>query len=132
MLKLDTSKSKPYIFSDSYEGIIESHHLLLYVRSDGKNAKLGEIHSSGIGKTPEQAVEDSYTVREQFTDTYILALIVIDKQELKKKDYDDDIRKLIHKLHLRNEVPFDALYPGYQKSGYNSEVLDRKSPSIPV
>jgi superfamily II DNA or RNA helicase len=123
MLKLDTSKSKPYIFSNSYEGIIESHHLLLYVRSDGKNAKLGEIHSSGIGKTPEQAVEDSYTVREQFTDTYILALIVIDKQELKKKDYDDDIRKLIHKLHLQNEVPFDALYPGYQKSGYNSEAL---------
>ena len=119
MLKLDTSKSKPYIFSNSYEGIIESQHLLLYVRSDGKNAKLGEIHSSGIGKTPEQAVEDSYTVREQFTDTYILALIVIDKQELKKKDYDDDIRKLIHKLHLQNEVPFDALYPGYQKSGYN-------------
>jgi superfamily II DNA or RNA helicase len=123
MLKLDTSKSKPYIFSNSYEGIIESQHLLLYVRSDGKNAKLGEIHSSGIGKTPEQAVEDSYTVREQFTDTYILALIVIDKQELKKKDYDDDIRKLIHKLHLQNEVPFDALYPGYQKSGYNSEAL---------
>jgi superfamily II DNA or RNA helicase len=123
MLKLDTSKSKPYIFSNSYEGIIESHHLLLYVRSDGKNAKLGEIHSSGIGKTPEQAVEDSYTVREQFTDTYILALIVIDKQELKKKDYDDDIRKLIHKLHLHNEVPFDALYPGYQKPGYNSEAL---------
>lgn len=123
MLKLDTSKSEPYIFSDSYEGIIESHHLLLYIRSDGKNAKLGEIHSSGVGKTPEQAVEDSYTVREQFTDTYILALIVIDKQELKKKDYDDDIRKLIHKLHLRNEVPFDALYPGYQKPGYNSEAL---------
>ena len=123
MLKLDTSKSKPYIFSNSYEGIIESQHLLLYIRSDGKNAKLGEIHSSGIGKTPEQAVEDSYTVREQFTDTYILALIVIDKQELKKKDYDDDIRKLIHKLHLQNEVPFDALYPGYQKSGYNSEAL---------
>ena len=123
MLKLDTSKSKPYIFSDSYKGIIESHHLLLYVRSDGKNAKLGEIHSSGVGKTPEQAVEDSYTVREQFTDTYILALIVIDKQELKKKDYDDDIRKLIHKLHLRSEVPFDALYPGYQKTGYNSEAL---------
>ena len=123
MLKLDTSKSDLYIFSNSYEGIIESHHLLFYVRSDGKNAKLGEIHSSGIGKTPEQAVEDSYTVREQFTDTYILALIVIDKQELKKKDYDDDIRKLIHKLHLQNEVPFDALYPGYQKSGYNSEAL---------
>ena len=123
MLKFDTSKSKLYIFSNSYEEIIESHHLLLYVRSDGKNAKLGEIHSSGVGKTPEQAVEDSYTVREQFTDTYILALIVIDKQELKKKDYDDDIRKLIHKLHLQNEVPFDALYPGYQKSGYNSEAL---------
>ena len=123
MLKLDTSKSEPYIFSNSYKGIIESHHLLLYVRSDGKNAKLGEIHSSGVGKTPEQAVEDSYTVREQFTDTYILALIVIDKQELKKKDYDDDIRKLIHKLHLRNDVPFDALYPGYQKPGYNSEAL---------
>jgi superfamily II DNA or RNA helicase len=123
MLKLDTSKSKPYIFSDSYKGIIESHHLLLYVRSDGKNAKLGEIHSSGVGKTPEQAVEDSYTVREQFTDTYILALIVIDKQEFKKKDYDDDIRKLIHKLYLRSEVPFDALYPGYQKTGYNSEAL---------
>jgi superfamily II DNA or RNA helicase len=123
MLKFDTSKSELYIFSNSYEEIIESHHLLLYVRSDGKNAKLGEIHSSGVGKTPEQAVEDSYTVREQFTDTYILALIVIDKQELKKKDYDDDIRKLIHKLHLRSEVPFDALYPGYQKSGYNSEAL---------
>lgn len=123
MIKLDTSKSKLYIFSNSYEGIIESHHLLLYVRSDGKNAKLGEIHSSGVGKTPEQAVEDSYTVREQFTDTYILALIVIDKQELKKKDYDDDVRKLIHKLHLRSEVPFDALYPGYQKTGYNSEAL---------
>ena len=123
MLKFDTSKSELYIFSNSYEEIIESHHLLLYVRSDGKNAKLGEIHSSGVGKTPEQAVEDSYTVREQFTDTYILALIVIDKQELKKKDYDDDIRKLIHKLHLQNEVPFDALYPGYQKSGYNSEAL---------
>ena len=123
MLKFDTSKSKLYIFSNSYEEIIESHHLLLYVRSDGKNAKLGEIHSSGVGKTPEQAVEDSYTVREQFTDTYILALIVIDKKELKKKDYDDDIRKLIHKLYLQSEVPFDALYPGYQKSGYNSEAL---------
>jgi superfamily II DNA or RNA helicase len=123
MLKLDTLKSKLYIFSNSYKGIIESHHLLLYVRSDGKNAKLGEIHSSGVGKTPEQAVEDSYSVREQFTDTYILALIVIDKQEVKNKDYDDDIRKLIHKLHLRSEVPFDALYPGYQKTGYNAEAL---------
>jgi len=123
MLKLDTSKSKLFILSDSYKGIIESSHLLLYVRSDGKNTKLGEIHSSGVGKTPEQAVEDSYTVREQFTDTYILAFVVIDKKELKRKDYDDDIRKMIHKLHLQGELPFDALYPGYQKSGYNTEAL---------
>lgn len=123
MLKLDTTKSESYIFSNSYKGIIESHHLLLYIRSNGKDAKLGEIYSSGVGKTPEQALEDSYTMREQFTDTHILALIVIDKQELKKKDYDDDIRKLIHKLYLKGKVPFDALYPGYQKSGYNAEAL---------
>ena len=123
MLKLDTSKSKLFVLSDSYKGVIESSHLLLYVRSDGKNVKLGEIHTSGVGKTPEQAVEDSYSVREQFTDTYILAFVVIDKKELKRKDYDDDIRKMIHKLHLRGEVPFDALYPGHQKSGYNTEAL---------
>jgi len=123
MLTLDTSKSKSYILSDSYKGIIESHHLLLYVRSNKKDFKLGEIHISGVGKTPEQAVKDSYTVREQFTDTHILALIVIDKQELKKKDYDDDIRKLIHKLYLKGKVPFDALYPRYQKPGYNAEAL---------
>ena len=123
MLKLDTTKSESYIFSNSYKGIIEQHHLLLYIRSNGKDAKLGEIYSSGVGKTPEQALEDSYTMREQFTDTHILALIVIDKQELKKKDYDDDIRKLIHKLYLKGKVPFDALYPGYQKSGYNAEAL---------
>jgi len=124
MLKLDTKKSEFYIFSNSYKGIIESHHLLLYVRSNGKDAKLGEIHSSGIGKTPKQALEDSYrSMREQFTDICIIAFIVIDKQELKNKDYDDDIRKLIHKLHLKGKVPFDALYPGYQKSGYNAEAL---------
>jgi superfamily II DNA or RNA helicase len=124
MLTLDTSKSKLYIFSDSYKGIIESHHLLLYIRTDGKNVKLGEIHSSGVGKTPEEAIQYSYgNKRDQFENTYILAFIVIDKKEHKEKDYDDDIRKLIHKLYLRNEVSFDALYPGYQKPGYNSEAL---------
>lgn len=124
MLTLDTSKSKLYIFSDSYKGIIESHHLLLYIRTDGKNVKLGEIHSSGVGKTPEEAIQYSYgNKRDQFENTYIIAFIVIDKKEHKEKDYDDDIRKLIHKLYLRNEVSFDALYPGYQKPGYNSEAL---------
>lgn len=123
MLKLDTAKSKLYILSNSYKGIIESCHVLLYILSNGKNCKLGENYISGVGKTPEQAVKDSYTVREQFTDTYILAFIVIDKQEFKKQDYDDDIRKLIHKLYLKGKVPFDALYPGYQKSGYNAESL---------
>lgn len=123
MLKLDTTKSKPYVLSDSYKGIIEDNHVLLYVRSDGTNVKLGEIHSSGVGKTPEQAVEDSYTTREQFTDTYIPALIIIDKKQNKKKDYDDDVRKIIHKYHLQGEIPFDALYPGYQKTGHNAEAL---------
>lgn len=124
MLTLDTSKSKLYIFSDSYKGIIESHHLLLYIRTDGKNVKLGEIHSSGVGKTPEEAIQYSYgNKRDQFENTYILAFIVIDKKEHKEKDYDDDIRKLIHKLYLQGKVPFDALHPGYQKPGYNAEAL---------
>ena len=99
MLKLDTKKSEFYIFSNSYKGIIESHHLLLYVRSNGKDAKLGEINSSGIGKTPEQALEDSYrSMREQFTDICIIAFIVIDKKELKNKDY--AILEMLEKQHI--------------------------------
>jgi superfamily II DNA or RNA helicase len=125
MLSLDPLKSaKFYTLSNSYEGIIESHHLLLYVLTDGKNVKFGEIHGSGVGKTPEQAVTDSYNnKRNQFENHYILAFIVIDKKEHKEKDYDDDIRELIHKLYLLDEVPFDALYPGYQEPGYNREAL---------
>lgn len=124
MLTLDTSKSKSYILSDSYKGIIESHHLLLYVLTDGKNVKLGEIHISGVGKTPEEVIQCSYrNKRDQFENTYILAFIVIDKKEHKEKDYDDDIRKLIHKLYLQDKIPFDALHPGHQKPGYNRETL---------
>jgi hypothetical protein len=87
MLSLDPLKSaKFYTLSNSYEGIIESHHLLLYVLTDGKNVKFGEIHGSGVGKTPEQAVTDSYNnKRNQFENHYILAFIVIDKKEHKEK-----------------------------------------------
>jgi hypothetical protein len=92
-----------------------------------KSHKLGQVtRSSAVGLTPGEAFVQRYSDKSSMTENHIaknLFIFDLDEKKVENFSYDNEFRKFIHQLHRKGEIPFDALYPGYQKEGFNSECL---------
>jgi hypothetical protein len=123
-VKIDGSKAKTHWFSnDSANGSLTKNQAVLYIPS--YPSKLGQVtRDSAEGLTPRQVGEQRYPDKSTLDrDLVFEDFIIIDKVNGQDFDYDDGGRSLIHDLYVKKRIPFDALYPGHQLPGRNSEAL---------
>ena len=113
-----------WLVDDAPNKTLGPNHAVLYVPR--MPVKLGQVtRDSAQGLTPQKTFEERYSGSKSLADDDIQAddLFVIPKTRGQDFDYDNSIRRLIHHLHKQGKCPFDALYPGYQKTQANSEAL---------
>jgi len=119
-LKLLVEEAKTIVLSESFNGVLEEHHILLYMK-DG--VKLGEKFEA-VGKTPEEALRERYSdTSGMISNPVINRIYIADKFSDKEKDYDEGCRRSIGDFYRKKKISFDALYKGKQILGENSEAL---------
>jgi hypothetical protein len=131
-LKTIGTQADVYWLADATNGDkLSKDHAVIYMRNVA-NTNTGELHpklgqvtrDSAEGLTPAECFEQRYTDRSsEGGDVIATCLIVIDKRYGQDHDYDDDIRTEGHRLFVEDLIPFDALCPGHNPDGFNSEAL---------
>ena len=88
--------------------------------------KLGQVTKNAVeGMTPAQAFESRYNDKSTLTEDLIAEdIYVFDKVYGEHFDYDDHVRKEVHRLFEAKKILFDANTPDHQLPG-NSEALHR-------
>lgn len=88
--------------------------------------KLGQVtKNTAEGLTPKEAFVSRYPDKSTLSEDLIAEdIFVFDKIYGENFDYDDLVRKEIHRLFKAGKIPFDANCPGHQLPG-NSEALHR-------
>ena len=123
-LAVRTEKTKIIVLSKDFDGVLQPHHVALYIFADLDKKKLGEVWEA-TGKTPQQAVTSRYSgsLSARTSDLIIDYIIIIDKIDGMMKGYDNAVRRYIHKLFVREDIPFDALVGSIQVEDENTEAL---------
>jgi len=95
---------------------------ILYVPKNPR--KLGQVTKNNAeGMTPIEAAQSRYNDKSTLSEDLIIEdIFVFDKIYGENFDYDDLVRKEIHRLFKAGKIPFDANCPGHQLPG-NSEAL---------
>lgn len=88
--------------SEGVPDILTKNHVLLYLAAEGKEVKLGEIVKAE-GRTPLEAFFVRYASKNSSSletgKTSVKALLVLDKQNDKPKNYDTEARNFINDYH---------------------------------
>lgn len=114
-------------------GVLTDNHVLLYVERSTR--KLGQVtRDTFAGLTPQQAFETRYSGSKSIAseDIEALDLFVLPKTHGTNYSYDNAVRRRIHALFRQNKCPFDGLYTGYQKPGYNHEAMPGYDPDAHI
>jgi Type III restriction enzyme, res subunit len=122
-IRVRADQARVHWLVEGEHGVLMRDHALLYVPQNP--IKLGQVtRDSAEGLTPQEAFENRYNdVSIAHEDIVAQDIFVIPKTHGAAFDYDDDVRRLVHQLHTRGQLSWDALFPGHQLSNTNSEAL---------
>ena len=107
---------------ESSNGKLNEKQGLIYLADKG----LGMTRpGTGEGLTPEAAFENRYSGQRSNMDKNFRGTVIVYESDNKFVKHDDEIRAVIHKRFLQDELSFDACHPSLNPApnGVNTEAL---------